>query len=42
MTPEERQKFRQPIVDRFEREGHPYYASARCVFRASGGASARP
>ena len=29
MTPEEEQAFKQPILDRYEAQGHPYYASAR-------------
>ena len=29
MTPEEEQAFKQPILDRYEVQGHPYYASAR-------------
>ncbi|KAJ2908774.1 hypothetical protein GGI21_002548 [Coemansia aciculifera] len=28
-TPEEESEFKAPIVDKFEREGHPYYSSAR-------------
>lgn len=28
-TDEERAAFKQPIIDQFEREGHPYFASAR-------------
>ena len=28
-TPAEERAFRQPIEDKYEREGHPYYASAR-------------
>jgi 3-methylcrotonyl-CoA carboxylase beta subunit len=26
---EEEARFRQPILDQYERQGHPYYASAR-------------
>jgi len=26
---EQEQKFRQPILDTYQRQGHPYYASAR-------------
>ncbi len=29
MSPEEEQAFKQPILDRYEAQGHPYYASAR-------------
>jgi 3-methylcrotonyl-CoA carboxylase beta subunit len=29
MTPEEEAAFKQPILDQYERQGHPYYASAR-------------
>jgi acetyl-CoA carboxylase carboxyltransferase component len=28
-TPEERERFRRPILDKYEREGSPYYATAR-------------
>lgn len=28
-TPEEDTALKQPIIDRFETEGHPYYSSAR-------------
>ncbi len=28
-TPEEEAAFKQPILDQYERQGHPYYASAR-------------
>jgi 3-methylcrotonyl-CoA carboxylase beta subunit len=28
-TKEEEEKFRQPILEQYERQGHPYYASAR-------------
>ena len=26
---EEEEKFKKPIVDKYEREGHPYFSSAR-------------
>ena len=29
MTPEEEKDFKQPILDLYEKQGHPYYASAR-------------
>ncbi|MCR9106566.1 MAG: methylcrotonoyl-CoA carboxylase [Gammaproteobacteria bacterium] len=29
MTPEEEAAFKQPIIDQYEHQGHPYYASAR-------------
>jgi len=29
MSPEEEAAFKQPIIDRYEEQGHPYYASAR-------------
>ncbi len=29
MTPEEEKAFKQPILDLYEKQGHPYYASAR-------------
>jgi 3-methylcrotonyl-CoA carboxylase beta subunit len=29
MTPEEEAAFKQPILDLYEKQGHPYYASAR-------------
>ncbi len=29
MTPEEQAAFKQPILDKYEREGNPYYATAR-------------
>ena len=29
MTPEAQEEFRQPILEKYEREGNPYYASAR-------------
>ena len=29
MTPEEEAAFKQPIIDLYERQGHPYYSSAR-------------
>jgi acetyl-CoA carboxylase carboxyltransferase component len=29
MTSEEQAAFKQPILDRYEREGSPYYATAR-------------
>lgn len=29
MTPEQEVKFKAPIIEQYEREGHPYYASAR-------------
>jgi 3-methylcrotonyl-CoA carboxylase beta subunit len=29
MTPEEESAFKQPILDLYEKQGHPYYASAR-------------
>ena len=29
MSAEEEQTFKQPILDRYEEQGHPYYASAR-------------
>ena len=29
MSPEEEAEFKQPILDLYERQGHPYYASAR-------------
>jgi acetyl-CoA carboxylase carboxyltransferase component len=29
MTPEEQIAFKQPILDKYEREGEPYYSSAR-------------
>jgi 3-methylcrotonyl-CoA carboxylase beta subunit len=29
MSPEEEAAFKQPILDQYERQGHPYYASAR-------------
>ncbi|MDX1734522.1 MAG: carboxyl transferase domain-containing protein [Halioglobus sp.] len=29
MTPEEEDAFKQPIIDQYERQGHPYFASAR-------------
>jgi 3-methylcrotonyl-CoA carboxylase beta subunit len=29
MTPEEQDAFKQPILDKYEREGEPYYSSAR-------------
>jgi 3-methylcrotonyl-CoA carboxylase beta subunit len=29
MTPEEENAFKQPILDLYEKQGHPYYASAR-------------
>jgi 3-methylcrotonyl-CoA carboxylase beta subunit len=29
MTPEEEAAFKQPILDQYERQGHPYFASAR-------------
>ena len=28
-TPDEEEAFKQPILEQFEREGHPYFASAR-------------
>ncbi|MDI9690627.1 carboxyl transferase domain-containing protein, partial [Burkholderia cenocepacia] len=28
-SPEEEEAFKQPIRDQYERQGHPYYASAR-------------
>jgi 3-methylcrotonyl-CoA carboxylase beta subunit len=28
-TDEEREAFKKPIIERFEKEGHPYFASAR-------------
>ena len=28
-SPEEEQQFKQPIVEKYEHQGHPYYASAR-------------
>jgi 3-methylcrotonyl-CoA carboxylase beta subunit len=28
-SPEEEAAFKQPVVDRYEKEGHPYFASAR-------------
>ena len=28
-TEEERDAFKKPIIERFEKEGHPYFASAR-------------
>jgi 3-methylcrotonyl-CoA carboxylase beta subunit len=28
---EKMDKFKKPIIDRYEQEGHPYYSSARCV-----------
>ena len=29
MSPEEEAEFKQPILDLYEKQGHPYYASAR-------------
>jgi len=29
MSPEEEAAFKQPVLDQYERQGHPYYASAR-------------
>jgi 3-methylcrotonyl-CoA carboxylase beta subunit len=29
MSPEEEAAFKQPILDQYELQGHPYYASAR-------------
>jgi acetyl-CoA carboxylase carboxyltransferase component len=29
MTPEEQQHFMQPILDKYEAEGNPYYSTAR-------------
>jgi len=29
MTPEEVEEFRRPVLDKYEHEGHPFYASAR-------------
>ncbi|MCB1732645.1 MAG: methylcrotonoyl-CoA carboxylase, partial [Halieaceae bacterium] len=29
MSPEEEAAFKQPILDQYEHQGHPYYASAR-------------
>jgi 3-methylcrotonyl-CoA carboxylase beta subunit len=29
MTPDEEAAFKQPILDLYEKQGHPYYASAR-------------
>ena len=29
LTPDEQAAFKQPILDKYEREGSPYYASAR-------------
>ena len=29
MSPEEEAAFKQPIIDLYEEQGHPYYASAR-------------
>ncbi|MBL4741749.1 MAG: methylcrotonoyl-CoA carboxylase, partial [Idiomarina sp.] len=29
MSDEQEQKLKQPIVDQYEQQGHPYYASAR-------------
>ena len=29
MSPEEEAAFKQPVLDLYERQGHPYYASAR-------------
>jgi len=29
LSQEELDKIRQPILDKYEKEGHPYYASAR-------------
>ena len=29
MTPEEEKAFKQPTLDLYEEQGHPYYASAR-------------
>ncbi|MBE2239182.1 MAG: methylcrotonoyl-CoA carboxylase [Caldilineaceae bacterium] len=29
LTPEEQETFKQPILDKYEREGNPYYATAR-------------
>ena len=29
MSEEEEETFKQPIIENYERQGHPYYASAR-------------
>ena len=29
LTPEEQEVFKQPILDKYEREGSPYYSTAR-------------
>ena len=29
MSPEEQEEFKRPILEKYEREGSPYYASAR-------------
>jgi len=29
MTPEEQEAFKKPILDKYEREGSPYYSTAR-------------
>jgi 3-methylcrotonyl-CoA carboxylase beta subunit len=33
LTAEQAAAMKQPHIDNYEREGHPYFASARCVAR---------